>query len=456
MIADADILPALARLLVEFSLPNVDVRVGQRARTLMLDSLGCAVAARDHPAVRKTAAAAANLSPGDVATGLGSGQRLGLLGAVLDSGAAIRALDFNDFYWGPGIGGHPSDLYAVAFALAEATDVSLRSMLEAVIAGYEVYLRLLDMLPGDGPFDHTTAMTMAGAALAGRLFRLDSTAMAHALAMAAVRGPALSAIRYGEICEAKAVAPAVAGISGLISAQLAAAGIGGPVASACGRFGIGVVVAPGADLRSLAAPAGFGTKIIDVTVKRFPCIGTAQTAVAAALDISRQVAQTGQRVERVDVRLADDGIVIHQTTQPYRRPTQRETADHSFFSLMALALVDGEVTPKQFAERRFFDPDIHAMSDRLFFECDLPGAGEGLLAARALATLSDGRQIAVAVDYAPGHCRNPLDHAGIADKFRSCAQAALGVARCGELIDRCLHGSDDRPVREITELLRRN
>jgi 2-methylcitrate dehydratase len=459
------ILPRLARLVL--AEPALTPAVARAARVLLLDSAACAVAALGHEAVSKAGVAAQALFAGNAARGLGNGAWLGVAGAVLDSGAAIRALDFNDFYWGPGIGGHPSDLVALALAVGEGHGRSLGEVLQAVVVGYEVYLRLLDLLAPDGLYDHTSAMTLAGAALAGRLLRLDEAAMTHALAMAAVRGPAWLALRYGEISEAKAVAPAAAALSGLVAAQLAAAGMTGPVAAACGPRGLQALVRPGAELASLAEwrdvlgddANGRPQRMLRVGIKRYPCIGTAQAAVAAAVDLSGQVASNGRRIERVDVRLSDLDLVRHQTSDVYRRPARRETADHSFFSLLAMALADGDLTPAQFAARRWADADVRALSDRLHFTCDLPGAADGVFAARLVATLDDGRRLDAALDHPPGHPQRPLDDAGIAAKFRGCVRGRLGDTHADIDIDTdaaiglALRGDITLPVAAFIDLL---
>lgn len=444
------VLPALATRIAGIQFRSLDPQVVGKARTLMLDTIGCAVAGRSHPAVAKAATAARRLSAGTDCNGLGSGQPYGVLGAILDSGAAIRALDLNDFYWGPGVGGHPSDLFSVVFALAQAEDADLAGAIEAAVAGYEVYLRVVDVMAGDGPYDHTTAMTLSAAAAASRLLALDVAATTDALRLAAVRGPALSAIRYGQISEAKAAAPASAAISGVVAAELARAGIGGPTASLEGSRGLGALARPGMGVESLAAGEEFWRRILDVGIKRFPCIGTAQAAVAAAIELRGKLA--GRTPVRIHFRLADDAITKHQTTDAYRRPDRRETADHSFFSLLSLALLDGDVTPAQFETDRFLAPQVWAISDRLEFTCDLPGAKSARLPAEATAFLQDGTTVSSSVEFAPGHPRNPMSVTELGSKVKACTAGRLPASSVDRLIDLCLQGNVSTPMRQIVAL----
>ena len=45
--------------------------------------------------------------------------------------------------------------------------------------------------------------------------------------------------------------------------------------------------------------------------------------------------------------------------------TTKEEADHSLPYLVAVALLDGEVTPQQYSERRLADPDVQALLRRV-------------------------------------------------------------------------------------------
>jgi len=394
--------------------------VRQRMQVLLVDTLGCLVHGRSHPAVGKVAAASDSSGP---AIAIASWQRRSTYDAVVDTGCAIRALDYNDFYWGPGMGGHPSDIFAAALVVAERLEKSLADMLEAAAAGYELYIRLLDLMDARAPFDHTTAGGFASAAIAGLLLGLDDEALAHALAIVLARGPALSALRQGQIAEIKAAAGALACAEGVAAARLAATGITGPRAAIGGRNGLCAIIRPDAALDGLLPNDIDRPKPLDVAVKRFPCIGTAQAAVFGAIELNRLV--EGQDIQRISVRLADNPVVSHQTGDTYRRPMNRETADHSFYALIAMAASDGDLSLAQFDDQRWLDSDVTAIIDRMMLTADLPGATNGQFAARYDVDLSDGEHLSFEVPYAPGHPRMPLTFDDAMKKFRNCSSSLM-------------------------------
>ena len=447
--------PVLAPSLARAMLPPAGGAPEHEAflRTLLLDTMACAIAARGHAAVDKAAIAAVALGAGADAYGLGSGCRLGLAGAVLDSGCAIRALDYNDFYWGPGIGGHPSDLFALGLSLAQREDRTLGDLIGAMAVGYELYLRILDRMDPDGAFDHTSAMGLAGTALGARLMRLDETATTQALAMAAVQGPIMYALRQGAICEAKAAAPALASLGALAVLELARAGMTGPVHAAGGPRGLGGwLQAPDALATPLDAnPAAW--RLPHVSIKRYPCIGTAQAAVHAACELHRAARAAAGALEAVQVRLTRSTLIAHQTSDAYRRPGDRETADHSFFSLMSMALCDGDLTPGQFERERYRDVDVLAMSDRLHFDVTLPPRDAGQFCAELQARLDDGRELRVVVDRPPGHPLAPLGADELLRKWRACCEGRLEADARDALAQACLHAPPDLPVSRLLQPL---
>ncbi len=420
----------------------------RQARILLLDTIGCALAARGHDMVRKAADAADALAGPGPATGLGSGKKRALLGAVLDSGAAIRALDFNDFYWGPGLGGHPSDMFAIALAVAEEQDRTIDEMIVAVIIGYEFYLRLLDLMES-GPFDHATASALGGAAIASTLIGLDPERMAHALSFALLRGPSLAAVRYGAISEAKGLAAAIAGLNGVIAAQLAALGLSGPLTALEGERGVPAFLARGRDLGDLVPPSDAPLKVHAVVIKRFPSMGTSQASASAALALHERLQGRVERIRSLAIRLADSPLARHQITAPYRRPQNRETADHSFPAVIAMTLADGGLSPAQFERARYADADVLGLIDCMTFTCDLGGVTDGSYPAQIVATLDDATTQTVTVDHAPGHFRNPMDTATAMQKFSACASATLRPASIERVAKLCLDAAAPSRVRDL-------
>jgi len=419
----SDICASVAGYLRLPSAAHRDPAVREHARILLIDTLACLVAGRVHGATGKLVSLLR--TGGGDALALASGRHMAPAFAVLETGTAIRALDFNDFYWGPGLGGHPSDMFAAALVLGEMGGHSLDRVLDAVLAGYDLYIGLLDQMDPHQAFDHTTAGAFASAAMAGMLLELDDDALAHALAMALARGPAMAALRQGAISEVKAASAALACMNGVLAAEFAGAGLTGPRGAIGGPHGLESFLRRGRRAVDILPPPDGVPGVMRVAIKRYPCIGTAQAAVAGAVSLHAAVQAHG--LKRLTVRLADNPVVAHQTGEAYRHPTDRETADHSFYAVMAMALADGDLTLQQYARMRWKDDDIAALTDRFSLAADLPGAVQGRFPAMFKAELGNGDVLELDQPLAPGHPESPLDLSGVLAKFQACAMPELGM-----------------------------
>ena len=219
----------IAERILEFDSQSIPADVLRHAKFLILDSIGCALAARGEHAFERTLHTFESIGGNHECTIIGSKHRMPVTSAVMLNGILIRALDLNDAYIGPGQMGHPSDNIAVALSVGEKQRSSGLDVLASVIAGYELYCRIQDIIVGRGPWDHVTASALAAPAIAGRLLKLDADQLANALALSAAHGNTLSAVRSGQLSNAKAMANAFVAYQATLCTLLASGGTTGPL-----------------------------------------------------------------------------------------------------------------------------------------------------------------------------------------------------------------------------------
>ena len=80
----------------------IPLEVIEHTKALILDSIGCALAATEEPAFARASRVFAQLGGNPDCTVIGSSRRVNLPQAVLLNGILIRSLDLNDAYIGPG------------------------------------------------------------------------------------------------------------------------------------------------------------------------------------------------------------------------------------------------------------------------------------------------------------------------------------------------------------------
>ena len=273
----------IAERILEFDSQSIPADVLRHAKFLILDSIGCALAAGGEHAYERALHTFEAIGGNADCTIIGSKHRMPVTSAVMLNGILIRELDLNDAYVGPGQMGHPSDNIAVALSVGEKQRSSGLDVLASVIAGYELYCRIQDIIVGRGPWDHVTASALGAPAIAGRLLKLDADQLANALALSAAHGNTLSAVRSGQLSNAKAMANAFVAYQGTLCSLLASRGTTGPLSIFEGKGGLDKAFLAGADLSLLMDPIRDRFRISDVSIKAYPCIGTSQAMVAAAL-----------------------------------------------------------------------------------------------------------------------------------------------------------------------------
>ena len=427
----------IAERVLEFESKSIPTDVATHAKALILDSIGCALAAREEHAYRRALDTFEAIGGNADCTIIGSKHRMPVTSAVMLNGILIRELDLNDAYVGPGQMGHPSDNIAVALSVGEKQQSSGHDLLASVIAGYELYCRIQDIIVGRGPWDHVTASALGAPAIAGRLLKLDANQLANALALSAAHGNTLSAVRSGQLSNAKAMANAFVAYQGTLCTLLASRGATGPLSIFEGKGGLDKAFLAGADLDLLMQPIRGRFRISDVSIKAYPCIGTSQAMVAGVIQARQDIADPAKEVKYLEIRMADTPFVRGQVEDEERRyPTSRETADHSFYYLAAAALMDGEMTQAQFEGERWMQPTMKSLMERMTIRTDAslnkytPGSFPCVLQL----TTANGESRTVEVFYPKGHPKNRMSSAEVEGKFRGCARTILSEARQAEII----------------------
>jgi 2-methylcitrate dehydratase len=434
----------------------------RQAKLLVLDSIGCAFAALEAAEADEVVQLATELGGPPEATIIGGG-KVSVLNAVLANGALVRVLDFNDimFMQSEGhlvVGGHRSDNIPVALAIGEKCGSSGTDVLEAIIVGYELYGRLRGLTRYPCPFDGTSVSGFVAAAMAGRLMGLDAERQAHALALGACRCLAPRIVRKGKLSAAKSLANALIAQSGVQGALLAAKGITGPLEILDDQeVGLQMFFESSSIMESLWAPPPQRLEILDAHVKSFPCIGTAQTAVQAALELHRLLAGRSDKIERIEVYMADLPFVRDQQADIDRRiPKSREAADHSFTFLPAVALADGDLTLRQFDGERWNDPSIKRLMERVSLHVapDLNERAPDSMPCRLRVVLRNGQELVTECLYPPGHSsQTGLDEDVVRAKFRSVSRAMLAPEICEQVIDAALGLDAVGSIRNLMSLV---
>jgi 2-methylcitrate dehydratase len=249
--------------------------------------------------------------------------------------------------------------------------------------------------------------------------------------------------RVGELSHWKGVAFATAARHGVFSALLARAGMTGPGPIFEGQMGFEkqLGVSLGNVAEKFAVPfikngEGPASMILRTSIKFWPAEYHSQSAIEAALFLRKKIGE-GVEVKSMTIESHDASVDIIGSEPEKWKPETRETADHSLPYITAIALIDGEVTEKQFQPNRFKDPKVWKFLENVKVErnAELSALYPGAVANVVHVDLADGRRLTKRVDFPMGHAKNPLKDSQVEEKFSVLVGPMLGSDRARKIVD---------------------
>ncbi len=236
-----------------------------------------------------------------------------LLGAAFLNGALGHSLDFDDTHAASSL--HPgATVIPAALAAGEMAGASGADVLAAVVAGYEVTIRIALALPAKAHYDrgfHPTATCGAfgAAAAAARVFGLDAAGVADALGIALSQAAgSLQFLANG--AWTKRFQVGWASLSGLAAATLAREGFKGASEALEGRHGFLRAYAP--EPRPELALDGLGERyeLMQTAVKPWPSCRYGHACIGAALDVRAEPDFDPARIEGAVLGLPRAGLLL--------------------------------------------------------------------------------------------------------------------------------------------------
>jgi 2-methylcitrate dehydratase len=458
----------LAHQLADFAcslrFEDLSKEVVHEVKRRVIDSLGCALGAWcEEPCViaRKVAS---EFSARNGSTILGTAHQAPPDWAAFATGCCIRYFDYNDTYLSKEPA-HPSDNISAALAVAESVGANGRDLITAIALAYEVQCRFCDAasIRARG-WDHVTYGAFSTALASARLMNLDPERARHAVNIAGVACAAMRQARVGELSHWKGVAFANSARHGVYSALLARAGMTGPAPIFEGQMGfekqlgvsLGDVGEKFVKRPDAKAPEdGTAAMILKTSIKYWPAEYHSQSAIEAALHLRNEIADVAQ-VKSITIESHDAAVDIIGSEPEKWKPETRETADHSLPYITAIALIDGEVTEKQFQPERFADPKIWKFLENVKVErnAELSSIYPGAVANIVHVDLTDGTRLTRRVDYPLGHAKNPLEDFEVEKKFLSLVVPRFSRDHAAKIIDHVWGLDEQKNVHHLMKLTR--
>ncbi len=340
----------------------------QAAKARIISALAVSLAAFDMPAVRIAKKLAQPVAGGPAASILGSLVKTTPDMAAFVNSAMVRCLDMSDTYVMAAVS-HPADAFPSVLAVAEAERLTGRDLLLATALIYETQCRFVDVVPyNHHGWDQTPVVALGAALGCGRLLGLTQEQMGHAIALAVVPNVALNQTRTGTLSMWKGMAGPQGARAGVFAAYLARAGMTGPDGVFEGQYGLWNQLL-GGQVFDLPIPDVFKDHIFAVQqtmIKYFPIRYNCQVPVFAAQKLRALVDVHG--IESLRIESIRQAFSRWVDMPEIWKPQTRETADHSLPCTVAMALLDGTITPAMMEQGRYRDQDVLDMMGRCTIE----------------------------------------------------------------------------------------
>ena len=172
---------------------------------------------------------------------------------------------------------------------------------------------------------------------------------------------------------------------------------------------------------------GTAAMILNTSIKYWPAEYHSQSAIEAAMFLRQEIGDPA-KIQSVRIESHDASVDIIGSEPEKWKPETRETADHSLPYITAIALIDGEVTEKQFQPQRFADPTIWKFLENVTVQRndELTSLYAKAVANIVHVTLQDGRVLTKRVDYPLGNALNPVSDQQLEGKFNALVVPELG------------------------------
>ena len=460
-------------------LEDVPPPIALRARHLMLDALGCALASRReeyatrfHAAVRDLAGASMN-SP-DAATRSGCGvigyaARLPMRDAAMLNGVLAHGLDYDDTHMAGVIHLTVSVLPAV-LALGSDRNLSGSQVLTAYIAGLEAGARIASVvksgLHAHGFHPTGVAGAFASTLAAGKLIglNLDQLVQAQGIALSLASG-SLQFIEDGSWT--KRLHPGWAAQAGITAAVMASHGIVAPCAPYEGRFGFYRIylgqdehaqIDPALALAGLYdadsdAPRVTNWELENIAVKPFPMCHFVHASIDAAIALRVQGVNAAE-VHAIEVHVPAG--VIPAVCEPQvnkRRPQSDYDARFSLPYAVASGLLRGRLGLAELAPVAYRDPAACALMDRVSYVIDPASTFPQHYTGEVRVTLNDGRTLTHRESINRGHAERPLSNHDVIEKYRANATLNFSAAHAGAVHRSVLALDELKSIRTLEDLL---
>ncbi len=406
----------LARFVAELKFSDIPEEVVSRCEDLFLDTMGSILAGSTARAVRSIAKYAELMGP---ATGgaedFVNRRMTSPMFAAMSNAAAAHVVEQDDVHNGSVF--HPAAVvFPPALAVAQQIGASGEDFITAVVAGYEVGIRVGEFM-GRSHYKifHTTgtAGTIAAAVAVGKLLKLDAAQMLNALGSAGTQAAGLWEF-LRDAADSKQLHTAHAASAGLTAAYLAKDGFTGAHRILEGKQGMAAGMSTDADPAKLVDRLGTRWALAETSFKYHASCRHTHPAADALQAVIRDNKLKAEDIQSVVTHVHQGAIDV---LGPVVNPQTVHQSKFSMGTVLALIALRNSADLANF-DKALQDSMVAKFRDLVSMELDeeVDQAYPQRWIGKVTVTTRDGKIYKGRVDEPKGDPGNTLSRAEIEDK----------------------------------------
>jgi 2-methylcitrate dehydratase PrpD len=379
--------------------------------------------------------------------------------AALANGAAAHSLELDDV--SNESSSHPgAAVFPAALAAAELAEANGEKLIEAVVAGYEVMIRLGKALT---PASHYargfhptgTCGAFGAAAAASKILGLSRGETVNALGIAGSQAAGSMEFLTGGSW-VKRLHPGWAAHSGMVAALLARRGFSGPATILEGRFGFLHAHSDSPEPGKLTVGLGESFEVMRVSLKPYACCRYKQGPIDGILKIMKENNLRAPDVAEVKLGILKAGFPI--VVEPREAKYSPRTVVEAQFSMpfgAAVAILYGRASLDEYTEANLKSPEVREMMKRISCVSDpeLDRLYPKQWPASVEIVTRDGKRFIARVDYPRGDPENPLSWAEVIQKFEGLAAPVFSGEARAEIVSRVRSLETEAEIGALSSLL---
>ena len=443
----------LAAFVVRMTYENLSEEARHQLKIHILDALGCAFGALEGPPTKMLRAQLEDFGGRPLVTLIGGGKTAPDRAAFYNS-ALVRYLDYNDSYIAKNETCHPSDNLGAVLAASEYARRNGKEFLTALALAYQVQCRLSDVAPVRAKgFDHTTQGAYAVAAGVSKALGLDQNGVANAVAISGTAYNALRVTRTGSLSNWKGLAYPDTAFGATHAAFLAMRGITGPLEVFEGNKGLMDAITGHFELdwsrENLEA-------VRRTSVKKYNAEFHSQSVLEGVLELRAAHHVRPEEIESIRIDIFDVAyhIIGGGEEGDKQRVRTKEEADHSLPYMVAVALLDGDVSPAQYARERIVREDAQNLLRKVTIQPDetLSKRFPAEMPCHITILLKDGRALDIEKQDYEGFYTRPMSWEKAVAKFERLATPYTNTTQRASIVEMVAH-LESKEVVQLTGLL---